>query len=136
VLLLPGTVPLPRNDGDDLIAEVLWIDRFGNAQLNVGPDDLPAAWGGLLQIRVGDPTDPSGATVRRAVRAGCFADLAGGSVGLVLDSYGMLAVAMDQRSAADELGLAANDQVVLADHGDESAIETPVEFGATSKGQR
>ena len=129
VLLLPGTVPLPRLEGDELIAEVLWVDRFGNAQLNVGPDDLPPNWGGLLQIRVGSPTDPTGTTVRRAVRATNFAALAGGAVGLVLDSYGMLAVAMDQRSAADELGLTANDQVVLVDLGDEPVVETPVAFG-------
>src|SRR6478752_8346790 len=43
-LLLPATVPLPRDDGDAVVAEVLWVDRFGNCQLNVGPDDLPAAW--------------------------------------------------------------------------------------------
>ncbi len=128
-LLLPGTVPLPRVEGDELIAEVLWVDRFGNAQLNVGPDDLPPGWGRLLQIRVGAPTDPSGTIVRRLRRAGHFAQLADGSVGLVLDSYGMLSVAMDQRSAADELGLVANDQVVLVDLGDEPAVETPVEFG-------
>jgi len=129
VLLLPGTVPLPRLEDEELVAEVLWVDRFGNAQLNVGPDDLPPSWGGLLQIRVGAPTDPSGATVRRVRRASSFAQLAGGAVGLVLDSYGMLAVAMDQRSAADELGLVANDQVVLIDLGDEPAVETPVAFG-------
>ncbi|MFW2335819.1 SAM hydrolase/SAM-dependent halogenase family protein [Ilumatobacter sp.] len=130
VLLLPGTVPLPRVDGDELVTEVLWVDRFGNAQLNVGPDDLPAAWGRQLQLRFGSPTDPTGTTVRRARRASNFAELAGGAVGLVLDSYGMLAVAMDQRSAADELGLVVNDQVVLVDLGDdEAAVETPVAFG-------
>ncbi len=129
VLLLPGTVPLPRLEDDELVAEVLWVDRFGNAQLNVSPDDLPPTWGRLLQIRVGSPTDPNGSTVRRLSRATHFAELTGGSVGLVLDSYGMLAVAMDQRSAADELGLVANDQVVLVDLGDESAVTTPVEFG-------
>ena len=44
--------------------------------------------------------------MRRAVRSTSFAALPAGTVGLVLDSYGMLAVALDQRSAADELGLA------------------------------
>ena len=129
ILLLPGTVPLSRLEGDELIAEVLWVDRFGNAQLNIGPDDLPPTWGGLLQLRFGVPTDPSGTSVRRAVRAANFAELTGGSVGLVLDSYGMLAVSMDQRSAADELGLATGDQVVVIALDDEPAVETPVEFG-------
>ncbi len=128
-LLLPGTVPLPREEGDELITEVLWVDRFGNAQLNVGPDDLPAAWGSLLQLRISTPLDPTGSSVRRAQRAGHFAELTGGAVGLVLDSYGMLAIAMDQRSAADELGLAVGDQVTIVDLGDEPPVETPVTLG-------
>jgi S-adenosylmethionine hydrolase len=129
VLLLPGTVPLPREDGEMLVAEVLWVDRFGNAQLNVGPEDLPPEWGSNLQVRVGAPADPSGVTMRRAVRATSFAELTGGAVGLVLDSYGMLAVAMDRRSAADELALAAGDQVSLVSLDDPPAVETRVELG-------
>jgi S-adenosylmethionine hydrolase len=129
ILLLPGTVPLPREEGDELITEVLWVDRFGNAQLNVGPDDLPPHWGDTLQLRIGSPTDPSGIERRRAMRATSFAGLNG--VGLVLDSYGMLAVAMDQRSAAEELGLAAGDQVTIVALTDEPEplVETRVEFG-------
>ena len=129
VLLLPGTVPLPRHDGEALVTEVLWVDRFGNAQLNVGPDDLPAAWGAHLQVQVGAPTDPSGVSMRRAVRASSFAELFGGAVGLVLDSYGMLAVAMDQRSAADELGLAPGDQVTIVSLDGPPTVETRVELG-------
>ncbi|MAT05672.1 MAG: hypothetical protein CL424_11585 [Acidimicrobiaceae bacterium] len=131
-LLLPGTIPLPRDDGDDLIAEVLWVDRFGNAQLNVGPDDLPTDWGSLVEVVIPNPTDPSDAThttVRTATRATSFAQLAGGAIGLVLDSYGMLALAMDQRSAADELGVGPGDQVVLRDLGDPTPSVTAVEFG-------
>lgn len=129
VLLLPGTVPLPREDGDALVTEVLWVDRFGNAQLNIGPDDLPSGWGDHLQIQVGMPTDPSGVSVRRAVRATNFAELVAGGVGLVLDSYGMLAVAMDQRSAALELGLTAGDQVTIVSLDDPPVVATRVELG-------
>lgn len=128
-LLLPATVPLPREEDDTIVAEVLWVDRFGNAQLNVGPDDLPAAWGDDVQLRIVDPTDPSGPRLRRAVRATSFAALPPGGAGLVLDSYGMLAVALDQRSAADELGLATGDQVTLASLDAPPAVETPVTFG-------
>lgn len=129
-LLLPGTVPLPREDGDGLVTEVLWVDRFGNCQLNVGPDDLPAGWSDSLQLRMADPFDSSGVTLRRAQRATNFAMLGGGAVGLVLDSYGMLAVCLDQRSAADELGLTAGSQVTLVDLGGESAgTSTPVSLG-------
>ena len=128
-LLLPATVPLPREEGEALVTEVLWIDRFGNAQLNVGPDDLPPHWDSHLVLRVGTPTDPSGTTTRRARRVDSFAALVGGEIGLVLDSYGMLAIAMDQRSASDELGLVAADQVTITAGDPPPAPETPVALG-------
>lgn len=128
-LLLPATIPLPRDEDGTVVAEVLWVDRFGNAQLNVGPDDLPADWGDHVQLQIAAPTDPNGPTVRRAVRSSSFAALPPGTAGLVLDSYGMLAVALDQRSAAEELGLAAGDQVTLASLDAPPAAETPVSFG-------
>src|SRR3954465_11482379 len=36
----PGLLPVPRVDGDRLLTEILWVDHFGNAQLNIGPDEL------------------------------------------------------------------------------------------------
>ncbi|MEO6569998.1 MAG: SAM-dependent chlorinase/fluorinase [Ilumatobacteraceae bacterium] len=129
ILLLPGTVPLPREEGDSLITEVLWVDRFGNAQLNVGPDDLPAAWGDHLQVQIGTPNDPSGVIVRRARRVSNFAVLEGGAVGLVLDSYGMLAVTIDQRSAAAELDLAPGAQVTLVSLDAPDPTTTAVHIG-------
>ena len=39
--LAPGLVPLPQEDDDGTIAgEVLWVDRFGNCQLNIAPEQL------------------------------------------------------------------------------------------------
>ena len=112
-LLLPGVVTLPQSDDERVIAQVLWVDRYGNAQLNVGPEDLPAAFGDRVVLRFSAPTDPTGGTTRTATRAVSFGELAGGAVGLVLDSSGLLAVAMDQRSAADELGIDVGDQVTM-----------------------
>jgi S-adenosylmethionine hydrolase len=51
--------------------------------------------------------------VRTAVRAVAYADLDPGQVGLVVDSYGLLALTLDRRSAADELHLHAGDGVTL-----------------------
>ena len=42
--LLPGMVPLPREEPEGLVGEVLWVDHFGNCQLNIGPDEI-AEWG-------------------------------------------------------------------------------------------
>jgi len=108
--LTPGMVPLPFPEGDAVAAQVLWIDRFGNAQLNVGPDDVEAL-GDRVRLRFLDRS-------RVATRAASFAEL-GGDVGLVLDSYGLLAVAVDRASAAAELGLAAGDEVKIEALGDD-----------------
>jgi S-adenosylmethionine hydrolase len=126
VLLLPGTVPLPRPDGDDLVTEVLWVDHFGNCQLNVGPDDLPQHLAGDVQLRIANPMPGTQPVVRRARRTSSFAQLGPGEVGLVLDSYGMLAVCLDQRSAGEELGIVAGDQVVLSAPADAADAATPV----------
>lgn len=123
-LLFPGMVPLPQADDTKIIAQVLWVDRFGNAQLNVGPDDIPESFGARLDLRFSAPTDPSGGTTRSAVRASSFAELIAGAIGLVLDSNGLLAVAMDQRSAAAELDLDVGDQVTLTPGSDESTSVT------------
>ena len=127
--LLPATVPLPREDGEALMTEVLWVDRFGNCQLNVGPDDLPEAWTGDVQVRVMSPTDPGSGAVRRAARVDSFAAIGPGQAGLVLDSYGMLAVCLNRRSAAEELGLIAGDQVQLAALDASQPGATAVAFG-------
>ena len=136
ILLLPATVPLPREDGDNLIGEVLWVDRFGNCQLNVGPDDLPGSWGNVVQIRTGSPTDATGHSTRRAFRSTTFTGLPPGSAGLVLDSYGMLAVCLDQRSAAEEIGLAAGDQVTLSHLDPANPDPAPVATTSVTLGRR
>ena len=41
--LRPGILPLSRLEDDVLEAEVLWVDRFGNAQLNLDPTEIEAA---------------------------------------------------------------------------------------------
>ena len=64
--LVPGVIPVPRSEPDGLVAEVLWVDRFGNAQLNVGPDDL-IGWGDVVRTLVGrgGPHGPPGGHLRR-----------------------------------------------------------------------
>ncbi|MEM1335390.1 MAG: SAM-dependent chlorinase/fluorinase [Actinomycetota bacterium] len=131
-LLTPGVIPLPQVDEATAITQVLWVDRFGNVQLNVGPDDLGPTFGDHVSLRCSAPTDPTGGTVRRASRVRAFAELSAGAVGLAVDSSGMLSVVMDQRSAADELGLDVGDQVTISptdDDADEHAGPVPVTLG-------
>ena len=104
--LIPGIVPLSRTEEATVVAEVLWVDHFGNAQLNVGPDEA-ADMGDRIMVRIGDRPP------RLAVRVDSFSELKAGQVGLVVDSYGLLAIVLNRRSASEELRLGAGDAVVL-----------------------
>ena len=135
-LLFPGVVPLPQIDDSTVIAQALWIDRFGNVQLNVGPDDIPPSFGDILEVRISAPADATGGTTRVATRTTSFADVAAGAVGLVIDSNGMLAIVMNQRSAASELGVDDGDQVVISPLDEDaapSADASPVSVELTSR---
>ena len=129
--ILPGIVPLARElaegtPGDGVRAEVLWIDHNGNCQLNIGLDDI-APWGVTegtrLQVTAGEQT-------RSVLRVGRVGALGPGAVGLLLDGSGLLTLVLDRRSAADELSLAAADQVTLQPGGDAAgaAVSVPIEL--------
>ncbi len=105
--LLPGVLPVPREEDGQLHAEVLWVDRYGNLQLNVAPEDIEAL-GERVALRWRDQ-------VRTAHRARAYGDLKPGEVGLVVDSYGMVSVALDRQSAAQLLRMAAGDAVSLGE---------------------
>ena len=102
--------PLPQiGAGGAIDAEVWWVDRFGNCQLNVGPEELEELGGardGRVEVRAGD-------TVRAARWVGTYADAKPSELVLVVDSYGLLSLALDRRSAAAELGLRAGAPVTL-----------------------
>ena len=102
-----------------LRACVVAVDRFGNVQLAAGVEDLVAA--GLVPgtrvvvdasgatLTPPDATGPAQATVGRT-----FADVDPGALLVHADSTGRLAIAVADGSAADRLGLAVGDAVVLA----------------------
>jgi S-adenosylmethionine hydrolase len=127
ITLLPGVLPITRPlEGEaGLVTEVLWVDRYGNCQLNVDPDEL-AGWGDRVQLRLAD-------RIRTAVRAATYDAVTTGEVGLVVDSYGLIAVVVDRGSAAAELRLAAGDQLELVridDDEEAEGVTTPVELKA------
>jgi S-adenosylmethionine hydrolase len=120
--LLPGLVPLPREEGDTIVAEVLWVDHFGNCQLNVDPAEV-AGFGPRVQLRWGDD-------VRTAEVADTYQGIPAGQVGLVIDSYGLLSVCLGRRPAASELSMPVGTEVVLSAPADDAAPDhaAPVTF--------
>lgn len=187
--LMPAVVPSAEIHSDRILAEVLWIDHFGNAQLNIGPDDLSplgerfslkilglpepvGAESGIPHIGIpvspqastpqagtpqpgtrqastpqasppqaspaqsgitppsisigpppssSQPTPPSigisntGPTqsITTASVATSYAQIGPRDTGLVIDSYGMISIAMRQRPAAEELSLEEGMSVIL-----------------------
>ena len=85
------------------------------------PDDL-ASWGDRIRLRFGDAS-------RTARRVETYALLKTGEVGLVVDSYGLLAVSIDRGSAAHQLGLHAGDPITLDRLVDEEDNTVRVELG-------
>jgi S-adenosylmethionine hydrolase len=105
--LVPGIIPITHEREGVLIAQVLWVDRYGNIQLNVDPDELPGgASGGPVLLAWGSQS-------RVAKHARAYDDIAVGDIGLVVDSYGLVSVAAARSSASLELALVAGDEVRL-----------------------
>lgn len=102
---LPAPVCRKCPDGS-LEAEVTWVDRYGNVQLAAGPSELgDLAPGAELLV-----TSSAGRHWRTRM-AHTYGDLAPGELGVLVDSYGSLALCLNGASAADLLG--AEDQDVL-----------------------
>lgn len=108
--LQPGMLPSPQEADGRIHAEVLWVDRFGNAQLNVGPEELTRLGvdrGGVLELRIDDET-------RAVAWVEAYAQAPSGRPALIVDSYGLVSLAMDRSSAAEELQIHSGSGVVLA----------------------
>jgi S-adenosyl-L-methionine hydrolase (adenosine-forming) len=112
--LIPGLVSLPQHDeGGAIRGEVWWVDRFGNCQLNVDPDELRAHGaepGAVLEVRFGDQA--------RSVRwVHTYADAKPAELVMLVDSYGLAALALDRSSAAAECKLQSGSAVTLVPPG-------------------
>jgi S-adenosylmethionine hydrolase len=109
-LIMPGVIPLATPTthplhGTGVKCEVIWVDRFGNCQLNIGPEDVEA-FGKVLRCVLGED-------VRSATVESHYAAIAQGGLGAVIDSYGMVSICMNQDSAAANLRLGVTDSIEI-----------------------
>ncbi len=104
--LIPGVLPVSREEDGALIGEVLWIDRFGNCQINIDPAEIEAL-GDQLRLSFGDDH-------RSAFRCDAYDRITAGRIGLVVDSSGLMSIAVARSSAAAELGLAEGSELSLS----------------------
>ncbi len=103
--LTPAMVPVSRIEGTKIQAEVLWIDRYGNVQLNLGPDDITSL-GDTIRLTIGG----IGHNARKTFT---YSDMQGEEIGVLLDSYGLVALSVNRGSAALALSCLEGDAVTL-----------------------
>lgn len=100
-------LPRLRLEDEVLVAHAVYIDRFGNVQLNAEHDDLSA-----LGLKLGRPVRleaTSGSHGAQYVRT--FADVEAGELIVYEDAYRRLAVAVSHGDAARRLDLAIDDEL-------------------------
>ncbi|HTX10988.1 MAG TPA: SAM-dependent chlorinase/fluorinase [Solirubrobacteraceae bacterium] len=91
-----------------LVAHAVYVDGFGNVQLDVEADEI-GRFG--LSVRQVVELTVAGRSPARARYVRTFADARAGELLLYSDSYARLAVAVNRGSAASRLGLAVDHQL-------------------------
>ena len=102
--------PAARVEGERALASVVAVDHFGNLALDLRREDLE-----LAGVAVGDAVEVrAGGRAHRVVVAETFASVAAGELVLHEDSFGSLALAVNQGRAADRFGAGSGDPVEIA----------------------
>jgi S-adenosylmethionine hydrolase len=104
-------LPSARHEDGAVIATAMYVDRFGNVQLNLDHDELADSGlklGHRLRLQA------SGADPLEALFARTFADVAGGELLIYEDAYRRLAIAVSHGSASARLGLAVDDELRIS----------------------
>jgi S-adenosylmethionine hydrolase len=96
-------LPRARIDDGALVAHALYVDRFGNVQLDAGHDDLAA-----VGVRLGDLVSVGG---HDAHYVRTFAEVGDGELLLYEDARRSLAVALNRGDASALLGIDIDDEL-------------------------
>jgi S-adenosyl-L-methionine hydrolase (adenosine-forming) len=103
-------VPAPSIGKRRIRATVLYVDRFGNVQLNLTRDDLAQVGigaGSKLEVEVGFER-------YYAVTARTFAEVRGGDIVLYEDAYWNISLAINRGSAAEMFGVGVGDELKIS----------------------
>jgi S-adenosylmethionine hydrolase len=118
--LMPLLIPLSERIGDSSIkATVLWVDSFGNVQLNVAPEDLTD-----LGLTLGDDVSIKREMVDHRITWGsAYGDVDEREAVVHVDSHGQIALAVRSGRADDDFGLAVGDGLVIGRPGGGNRLE-------------
>jgi S-adenosylmethionine hydrolase len=106
--LVTLALPEPRREDGALIAHAVYVDRFGNVQLDAGHDELAGVGlklGHRVELEVGSWGRYQAVYVRT------FADVDENELLVYEDAYRKLAVAVSRGNAAERLGLSVDDEL-------------------------
>ena len=107
--VVPLMLPLVEHGEDVVVGEVLWVDHFGNCQLNITPQDLQ-----LIGIGPGTDIVLKIASAEFAIEwVDAYGNVEEGEGLLHIDSYGQIAVAVRNGSAIDSYPLDAGTAVTI-----------------------
>jgi S-adenosylmethionine hydrolase len=104
--LVALALPQAQLTGDGLLTHALTADRYGNVVLDAEHAQLAGSG-----LRLGRAVTVNG---RPALYATTFADVPAGGLLLYEDGYRTLALAVNRGSALAELGLALDDEILIA----------------------
>ena len=119
--LIPGLMPITSKENDGLHAEVLWVDQYGNAQINLDPTELEIKENEINHFEI-----KTAGLSRIAKKVETFEELGGGELGLTIDSYGLVALVIGRGSAAEEMKINTGNQVIISSAENFSAQSVPV----------
>lgn len=108
--VMPLLLPLTESDDTAVTGEAWWVDRFGNVETNVSPDDLASIGvspGATVTMRIG-----AGVYNLRWVAA--YGEVEEGEPLLHVDSAGLVAIAVRGGRADEQFDLAEGVSVTLA----------------------
>lgn len=103
--LVPGLIPFSGEKDGVLHADVVWIDGFGNAQLNVTASQL-ADFGDVIVVMHSN-------NAMDVHRARSFGELQPGHTGIIEDANGLMSIVINQGSAASRHQISVGDPVTI-----------------------
>ena len=103
-------IPLTEKKGNIIEGEAIWNDHYGNSQTNIDPADLNEvgiSHNSLIKLTIGE-------TSHQVKWSRNYAEIDEGKVGLVTDSWGMIAICMKNSSASTSAEISEGTKIHLS----------------------
>ena len=100
-------MPLTEDDENQLNGEVMWVDHFGNCQTNISPEELNNIGkdiGDVISIKLKD-------NEIKMTWVNNFQENGINQVGIIVDSWGMIAIFAKNNNAAEILQIKDGEKI-------------------------